>query len=176
MLSPTLAFLSPSNHVGNVDRFLKSVDRVTGVMGLNVSPIVNIAQLRSLPVGSFGRAWADFLDRNRLSPLTTGARRKQLHDGVHVLTGYGTDAIGEAEVQAFLLGSKFMLVHIVLLAALMRRIGREVSLSGQGEKAIEARLKAAYNRGCESNFDADTWQPELLWEVSLAEVRQLFLI
>ncbi|CAN1209198.1 Coenzyme Q (Ubiquinone) biosynthesis protein Coq4 [Tumidithrix helvetica PCC 7403] len=176
MLNPTLSFLTAIQPFGNVDPFLKGVDLITGVMGLNVLPIVDIAKLRSLPVGSFGRAWADFLDRNRLSPLTTGARRKQLHDGVHVLTGYGTDAIGEAEVQAFLLGSKFMLLHIVLLAALMRRIGREVSLSGQGEKAIEARLKAAYDRGCESSFDADTWRPELLWEVSLAEVQQLFLI
>jgi ubiquinone biosynthesis protein Coq4 len=36
----------------------------------------------------------------------SGPRRQQLHDGIHVLTGYGTDPVGEAEVQAFLLGLK----------------------------------------------------------------------
>ncbi len=64
-------------------------------------PIVEIEKLRSLPSGTFGRTWADFLDAHHLPPMTTGPRRKQLHDGVHVLTSYGTDPIGEAKVQAF---------------------------------------------------------------------------
>ncbi|MBW4488011.1 MAG: ubiquinone biosynthesis protein COQ4 [Trichocoleus desertorum ATA4-8-CV12] len=69
-----------------------------------VPTIVNLALSRSLPTGTFGGAWADFLDQNGRSPLTTGFRHKQLHDGIHILTGYGSDSLAEAEVQAFLLG------------------------------------------------------------------------
>ncbi|HEY9750265.1 MAG TPA: hypothetical protein V6C63_16390, partial [Allocoleopsis sp.] len=73
-----------------VERFFKFIDRMAELRGRNVSTIVNLVILRSLPAGTFGRAWADFLDQHGLSPLTTGSRRKQLHNGIHVLTGYGS--------------------------------------------------------------------------------------
>jgi ubiquinone biosynthesis protein Coq4 len=81
--------------------YLNLIDRLAQAQGLNMPPIVEIEKLRSLPSGTFGRTWADFLDAHHLPPMTTGPRRKQLHDGVHVLTSYGTDPIGEAKVQAF---------------------------------------------------------------------------
>lgn len=93
------------------ERFLQVTARVSEQFGLNVPPIVDIKALRQLPIGTFGRLWADTLDAHKLSPLTAGSRRQQLHDGIHILTGYGVDPIGEAEVQAFLLGAKFRLVH-----------------------------------------------------------------
>ena len=36
-------------------------------------PSIDIAALRALPVGSFGRAYADFLDDNQLGPFTLSA-------------------------------------------------------------------------------------------------------
>lgn len=90
-----------------IKTFFNLIDNFFESRGKNVPQIVDIEKLRSFPQGSFGKAWADFLLGNNLQPLTTGLRRKQLHDGVHVLTGYDSSPIGEAELQAFLLGAKF---------------------------------------------------------------------
>lgn len=38
------------------------------------------------------------------------------------------------------------------------------------------RLWQAYQRGYQSQFDPDNWQPELLWHLSLVEVQALFSI
>ncbi|MFN6568411.1 Coq4 family protein [Dendronalium sp. ChiSLP03b] len=132
-----------------------------------------VEKLRSLPTGTFGRNWADFLDEYNLKPFTTGARRKQLHDGVHVLTGYNTDPIGEAEVQAFLLGAKFTLSNLVLGLGLLRIIYRNLNYQ---QKFSWNRLWQAYQRGRHSHFNPDTWQPELLWDLPSNDVRALFSI
>ncbi|HEY9806581.1 MAG TPA: hypothetical protein V6D04_08435, partial [Candidatus Obscuribacterales bacterium] len=47
-----------------VERFFKLIDRLAELRGRNVSTIVNLVALRSLPAGTFGRAWADFLDQH----------------------------------------------------------------------------------------------------------------
>ena len=162
-------FASPSR----AERFLRQLDRLTENLGLNVEPVADLRQLQQHPPGSFGRAWADALDANGLEPFTTGPRRKQLHDGVHVLTGYGTDPVGEAEVQAFLLGAKLNLANLLLGLALAR-IVRKKGL--EGRRNLRDRLRKAYWRGRYSCFDPDEWQPEQLWTLSLTEVRQLFRI
>lgn len=155
-----------------IARFLNAIDCLSDALGISVPPVVDIQVLRSLPLGTFGRAWADSLDRHNLQPFITGPRRKQLHDGVHVLTGYGTDAIGEAEVQAFLLGAKFRLAHVVLGLGLLRQVKQQSGLSHSGRShEIKLRLRAAYQRGRRSQFDADAWQPELMWSLPLGEVR-----
>jgi len=76
-----------------VEVWLRVLNWTTQRLGLQVAPIVEIEQLRSLPPGSFGRAWADHLDERGLHPLQ-GPRRQQLHDGIHVLTGYDEDYSG----------------------------------------------------------------------------------
>nr|MBW4577583.1 hypothetical protein [Aphanothece sp. CMT-3BRIN-NPC111] len=115
-MNPSIAASNPNPLI---PLFLDFIDRVGEPLGLNVPPIVDLEKLRSLPISTFGRTWADFLDRHNLPPITTGPRRKQLHDGVHVLTGYGTDPVGEAQIQAFLLGSKFRLAHVLLAVGLL---------------------------------------------------------
>jgi ubiquinone biosynthesis protein Coq4 len=95
-------FTDASNPTPRLQPFLDLIDRITEARGEHIPPIVNIEELRSLPLGTFGRTWADFLDTNHIKPFITGPRRKQLHDGVHVLTGYGTYPINKAEVKAFL--------------------------------------------------------------------------
>ena len=161
-----------------VERFLHRLRWLSARLGRNVPPIVDIHSLRSLPPGSFGHSWAQHLDANGLKPLVRGSRRQQLHDGIHTLTNYGTDPIGEAEVQAFLLGAKFRLAHLLLLRGILWGVNRQrrhqlISLS---PAAVRSRLHAAYRRGRNSRFDPDTWQPETLWPQSLAEVQAIFAL
>ncbi len=154
--------------------FLSLVDSISDTFGFSVPPFVDLQILRQLPPGTLGRAWADALDRDQLTPFTGGPRRKQLHDGVHVLTGYGTDAIGEAEVQAFLLGAKFRLAQVVLGLGTLRLIHRQAVQFPLADANIRRRLLAAYQRGRNSRLDIDTWQPATQWSTPLVEVRALF--
>jgi len=78
--------------------------------------------LRTLPEGSFGRAYLDFMTHEGLTAQglveeyqTSGIRRefdhpemniygdrlRDTHDMLHVLTGYGRDALGEASVLGY---------------------------------------------------------------------------
>lgn len=158
-----------SNPVPRLQQLLDLLDRQAEAQGLVVPQIVYIEELRLLPLGTFGRSLTDFLEQNNLKPFTTGARRKQLHDAIHVITGYGTDLIGEAEVQAFLLGSKFRLINLMLGLGLLRIIYRN-----QRQQLSWDKLWQAYQRGYHSHLDLDTWQPELLWYLPLTDVQALF--
>jgi len=140
-----------------IAHFLQRVDQVGEVLGINVPPIVELQHLRQLPHGTLGRTLADFLDQHNLKPFTTGPRRKQLHDSVHVLTGYGTDSIGEVEVQAFLLGAKFHLAQILLGLGLLKMVYAQ---SCDRPNSIGQGIVRAYRRGQTSTFDVDSWQPE----------------
>jgi len=161
----------PSFETPLLKPFLAAVDRLADALGVSVPPIVNLTDLRQLPSGTFGRALADALDRARLDPFTTGPRRKQLHDSIHVLTGYGTDAIGEVELQAFMLGAKFHLAHMILGMSILRIMHRRVTAFPLTQPQIRQRLWAAYQRGQQSRFDVDAWQPETEWALSLEQVR-----
>ncbi|AFY44152.1 Coq4 family protein [Nostoc sp. PCC 7107] len=162
-----------SNSTPRIQKFLDTLDRVAEARGKNVPQIVYLEKLRSLPSGTFGKAWFDFLDTHNLKPFTTGLRRKQLHDGVHILTGYGADPIGEAEVQAFLLGAKFGLFNLFIGLGLLRVIYKNLN---SRQEFTWKRLWQAYQRGNHSNFDPDTWQPELVWHLPLTEVQAIFSI
>ena len=156
--------------------FLNFVDQLGDRLGANVPQIVDVSSLQSLPEGSFGQAVAHFYQQNNLQPFTTGPRRKQLHDCVHVLTGYGSDPIGELEVQAFLLGAKFHPFQLILGTGLLRVAHRQVVSFPLTRPAIRQRLQAAYRRGRAAQFDVDTWQPEGLWQLPLNQVQAMFRV
>jgi ubiquinone biosynthesis protein COQ4 len=153
------------------DRFLRAVDRLGARLSINVPAVFNPQDLARLPVGTLGRALVDHFTQNGFQPLTTGPRRKQLHDAVHVLTGYHTDPIGELEVQAFLLGAKFFPTHIFLGLALLHLADRQPNLR---RGAMVRRLQQAYDRGRRSAIDIDQWQPEQQWHLPLIQVQQIF--
>ena len=155
----------------HIQTFFNLIDNFSESRGKNVPQIVEIEKLRSFPEGSFGKAWADFLDDNDLQPLTTGFRRKQLHDGIHVLTGYDSSPIGEAELQAFLLGAKFGLLNLLIGVGLLRVIRKRLP---NQTLAARQRMWKAYQRGQSCNFNPDTWEPELLWDLPLNEVKAKF--
>ena len=161
----------PVVKASNTQVFFKIIDSFSEAGGKNVPQIVDIEKLRFCKQGSFGKAWADFLDSNNLQPLTTGFRRKQLHDGIHVLTGYGSDPIGEAELQAFLLGAKFGLLNLFISIGLLRVIRKR--LPSQTSSARQ-RMWKAYQRGQSCNLNPDTWEPELLWDLPLNDVKAMF--
>lgn len=162
-----------NNQFAHVEMFFALVDLISENLGLNVPQIIEIEKLRSLPPNTLGYTLVEFLNRHQLSPLTTGPRRKQLHDSVHVITGYGIDPIGEAEVQAFLLGSKFHLVHIILGLGLLRIITKQLvnTAKNHSYKQIQQRLWNAYQRGGNSQFNIDRWKPELQWHLPLTQVQ-----
>ena len=111
-------------------------------------PSIDIAALRALPVGSFGRAYADFLDDNQLGPFTLSAempaevvarnahwaRYALVHDMLHVLLGYGPDLAGEMGVYAFTLAQRLSwvfwlylpLAWLVMTILAPHRIGRMI--------------------------------------------------
>jgi ubiquinone biosynthesis protein COQ4 len=107
-------FAASPNPTPRLQQVLDLIDRVAVAQGRDVPPIVEIEKLRFLPTGTFGKAWANFLKEHNLQPFTIGSHRQQLHDGIHVLTGYGADFMGKAEVQAFLLGTKFSITNLML--------------------------------------------------------------
>jgi ubiquinone biosynthesis protein Coq4 len=166
------------NLTPNLHRFLAFVDSLTKPLGLHVPQIVEVEKLRSLPVGTLGHTLADFLDSHEFTPFTTGPRRKQLHDSVHVLTGYDTDPIGEAEVQAFLLGAKFSFVHVLLGLGLLRLYHKQQQFLSKPYPShlFRERLWRAYQRGKHSQLDVDTWQVEDHWELPLTQVQALFQV
>jgi ubiquinone biosynthesis protein COQ4 len=78
--------------------------------------------LMTLPAGSLGRVYADFTDREQISPdglveasesvpedgvplsaarVLFGLRMRDSHDLWHVVTGYGRDLVGEAALLSF---------------------------------------------------------------------------
>lgn len=76
--------------------------------------VIDFEGLDGYPEGSFGRAFADFMRRNRLDPLNLSDRSRPLfdrypvsiryvrvHDMFHVLLGFETDMVGELGVYAF---------------------------------------------------------------------------
>lgn len=83
-------------------------------IGRNHRPL-DPAALAALPAGTFGRAYADFMRRNGLSPLNfserthglfarypVSIRYTRIHDLVHVLLGLEPDIAGEVGVYAFI--------------------------------------------------------------------------
>lgn len=159
-----------------LDPLLETIDRLSDIFGRSVPAIARLDELRDLPPGSLGRSLVEFFDQHQLQPFTTGPRRKQLHDSIHVLTGYGTDPIGEAELQAFLLGAHFHLANAALgfgLCAAIRYRRRLGSIE-QSPVVVRQRLRTAYWRGVQSCFNPDAWQPEQEWALPLEQVRWLY--
>ena len=166
-----------------VDRLVRTVVRISDKLGKSEPTIVDTDHLRQLPKGTFGRTWIDQMDATGLTPFKQGPRRLQLHDGIHILTGYKTDPLGEAEVQAFLLGAKFRAFHGVILSqmilavALFKPVARRVGQGypeGFGFPEFMQHIKQAYRLGKQSNIDPDKWEPEKLWDKPFEEVRSLF--
>lgn len=90
-----------------------------------------------------------------------------------MLTGYDTTPLGEAQVQLFLLGTKFRIRHVLLCLGLLRPIIRGLRRNGAMNRLPDAMrlLWEAFRRGQQAFFDIEVWEPELSWYFPLDEVR-----
>ena len=143
-------------------------------------PIINFDSLRHYPPETLGKIWIDTFDNYNLKPFSFGSRRLQLHDGIHVLLGYGVDIIDEARVQAFLLGveNKTKPLNATLLGLSTLKILKKLKEKGlnnpKSYQIIFQSLKQAYERGQNSTFNPDTWQPENMLDQPIVEIRKYF--
>jgi len=126
--------------------------------------IPDLEQLLSLPPTTLGHQYALHLRRQGLQPLRFGPRRVQVHDVVHVLTGYGTDLVGEAEVQGFILACHPLPINRLLTVGLLAKT-----------QALGAMWRA-YQRGKASTFDPDRFPLEQMWTVDIDHIRRTFRI
>ncbi len=106
------------------------------------------AALAAMPVGSVGRAFADYLDRNGIDPSALPSRPSsddasfvrahlyETHDLWHVVTGFETDVAGELGLQAF-----YMAQTEARLAPLLLALGM-INTAGQAFDERHQRLDA----------------------------------
>lgn len=141
---------------------------------------VRLKELAQLPAGSLGRGYARYFAEQGVKPFTSSApiqddvdyittRLRETHDVWHVLTGYGTDGMGELELQAFSFGNLKNPSSLLILAAAIPSIARE------GIEAMPGWLATAYRRGQASRPLAGIfWEDH--WEAPLAKLRGEFCV
>lgn len=115
---------------------------------------LDLPALERLPEGTLGRAFARYFEQNGIKPFESPYEvrndvdflvkwYRETHDLHHVVTGYGTDALGEMELQAFMAGNLGLRTSLLILtfAAVLRPHGLPPIWRYSGK------LKAAYRRG-----------------------------
>jgi ubiquinone biosynthesis protein COQ4 len=133
------------------------------------------AALRSLPAGSVGRAYLDFVTSEGISPqgirdasheanaTRYGAheleylrtRMRDTHDLWHTVTGYRGDVLGELALLAFTLGQHWnSAIALIVVAGLVKGFGY-----GKNSLVVEG-----FRRG-----RAASWLPAQEWESLLAQ-------
>jgi ubiquinone biosynthesis protein COQ4 len=138
---------------------------------------VDLAALCKLEEGTVGRAYAQYYADNGILPFESPYEvrsdgdylmkwYRETHDLHHIITAYGTDPVGEMEVQAFALGNLGFRhsLFIMTLTALLRPMGIAPVWTYWG------RLKAAYLRGKQSQ-DLFSVRYEQYFEEKVATLR-----
>lgn len=141
---------------------------------------LDLAALERLPEGTLGREYARYYRDNKITPFETtlelksdidyvGKRYRETHDVLHLLTGYGTDVVGEMELQAYCLGN--LGLRTTMFVLLNGTIGLlKEPQSGVGRSEYLRRAWAAYHRGRASPQFLDFWFEEQ-WETPVATLR-----
>lgn len=139
--------------------------------------------LRGYPPGSFGRAYASFIERNGFSfPGAPGGPPPPVfrHDCCHVLGGYGTTAAEEGAVVGFQAGFEQLDPFDVLMFVMAQfelGIGSSPFLPGEWHQLDPQRVFAGLAHGSQVNTDLisaiDPWDH---FSDPLEEVRQRFSI
>ncbi len=141
---------------------------------------LDLAALERLPEGTLGHEFARYYRDNKISPFETtlelksdidfiGKRYRETHDLLHVLTGYGTDMVGEMELQAWALGNLgIRTAAFILLYSTLEHF--KVPQSGVGRSEYLRRVRAAYHRGRASQQFLG-FRFEDHWETPVATLR-----
>jgi ubiquinone biosynthesis protein COQ4 len=144
--------------------------------------VVSLATMAAYPPRSLGHAYAAYFDANGIAlfdpprlPVEThhdyvATRLREVHDVLHVVTGYGTDDIGELELQWFNLGNLGWgpLPLIVFVASFF--MGRMKPYGGLWR--VWKRARAAYRRGRRSRtLTSVVWED--YWHLPVRDVQAL---
>jgi ubiquinone biosynthesis protein COQ4 len=139
---------------------------------------LDLEALHALPEGTLGKALARYYVDNGIEPFESpypvrndvdylAKRYREVHDVVHVITGYGTDPVGELELQAFMFANAGLrqCLMIIAFAALLRPDGLPPVWR------YADKLHTAYRLGRQCK---DLVGPlyEDFWAASVEEVRQ----
>jgi hypothetical protein len=133
--------------------------------------------LRIYPQGSLGRAFIDYLDQNRFPmPGQKGAGPEIIvvHDCLHILGDYGTNAAEEIEIASFQAGCQFDdPVYALLFGLAQYHLDIQMApvAPSQAMQANPEKLLAAFVRGCQVN--RDMWRDFNPWEHFSKQVEDL---
>ena len=136
------------------------------------------AALAALPAGTLGRAYYDFMASENLSAeglveasrITMRAlpadevtlfreRSREMHDLLHVVTGYGRDPLGEACLVAFSFAQTGLKGFAVIAIYAARKIARS-----HPDQSVRSAVFEGYRHGRSAG-----WLPGADWEALLAE-------
>ena len=145
---------------------------------------LNLEELKEMPEDSFGKTLYEFMTSQKLDvyPLLGNIeptpevylreRRRKIHDYLHVILGYGTDLLGESEVNAFTARQTGMPIsYLIIIGVLLRTMVKQPL---EFHNLID-RLRHAWQRGSMSeNLFVFPWED--LYERPLEEVRLIFFI
>ncbi len=143
------------------------------------SKAIDFGWLRSLPKGTLGREYIDFVDREKIDPdffepppglpevpTYISQRMRQTHDLWHVLTGYSTDVPGELSLQAFTYAQTDM------PPALLVSLFGTLKFAWRDPKLLKMTLDG-YRRGRRATFLPNVrWEDR--WELPIDDVRREF--
>ncbi|QRN93546.1 hypothetical protein JRI60_30730 [Archangium violaceum] len=141
---------------------------------------LDLAAFERLPEGTLGHEFARYYRDNKISPFQTtlelkndvdflSKRYRETHDLLHVLTGYGTDVVGEMELQAYVLGN--LGLRTTMFVLLNGTLGQlKAPQTGVERSEYVRRLWAAFRRGLASPRFLDFWFEEH-WETPVATLR-----
>ncbi len=147
-------------------------------------PVIGLPALEAMPAGSLGHTYAHHMKAHGLDPEDLGNhtpirssrdyvvhRLRETHDILHVLTGFGTDGVGELGLQAFNLAQhRSPLAVMLIFGGLMKTLLSEQPL---------APLLRALSKGFELGLAARclvTFRYEDRWERPLSEWRREVLL
>ena len=136
------------------------------------------ASLEALPAGTLGRAYYDFMASENLSaeglieaskvtrrPASDDdvtlfrERNREMHDLLHVVTGYGRDPLGEACLVAFSYAQTRLKGFAVIAAFVARKIARRLP-----DQPVRRAVFEGYRHGRGAG-----WLPGADWESLLAQ-------
>jgi ubiquinone biosynthesis protein COQ4 len=144
------------------------------------NPPVDLEDLRRRPVGSFGRAVAEFLDGHGFEPNAFPmlsydtplefmiSRLRQNHDYWHVLTGFDTDVKGEVGLQGFTFAqTEAPISPLIIAAGFLHLLSRDLaSLRPAFERVVDGYRMGQLSRSLV------TYRLESEWDTDLDELRE----